>query len=423
MTAAEIALRAGHSALALGALAVLVLVARLLARLLRQPAVIFEIATGIVVGPVLMAIGGRHLVDAVLPAGVLDWVRLVGHVGLVLFVVGVAHEIRVKPAQLRGRLVGWTTAGGILVPLAAGALLATWVLLRGGPAVRGDAPAPAVALLVAVALSVTAVPVLARILADDGLSDTPIGRLVVVVAVFIDAASWLLVAVAIGLGTGGFGGTARLLAVLAAGVLAAAALRRFLSTARAGAWCARFPRGAALALAGTGLAASAVLRHWGLTEIFGAVLVGFALPAGSGAWRGPVLIVTRAGRTLVPLFFVVTGVTVFADVTSAVPWTAIGLATVLAGAGKLGGGYLGARFGGLPPGAALRAGALLNARGLTELAVLQAGYQAHILTPSLYFALVVMALVTTASASPAHRLIERITRRAAAEPVPEVARP
>lgn len=419
MSVTEVALRAGHSVLVLGALAVLVLTARLLAKPLRQPAVVLEIAAGITVGPVLVAIGGPDTVSTLLPTGVLGWVRFVGHIGLVLFVIGVAHEIRVKPSELRGKLIGWTTAGGLLVPLVAGALFAIWVLTDGGPAVRGTAPASALALLVGVSLSVTAVPVLARILADDGLSETLIGRLAMAVAVLIDAASWLLVALAIGLATGGFGGTVRVLAVLAAGVFVATVLRRVLNAARVTGWCARFPRGTALALAVAGLAASGVLQRWGLTEIFGAVLVGFAVPAAGKTWYRPVLIVTRIGRALVPLFFAVTGVTVFTGVIGAVPWAVIALATVLAGAGKVGGGYLGARIGGLPPAAAVRTGVLLNARGLTELVVLQAGYQAHVLTPSLYLALVVMALVTTASTSPAYRLIDRGAGRSVAESVPE----
>jgi Kef-type K+ transport system membrane component KefB len=94
-----------------------------------------------------------------------------------------------------------------------------------------------------------------------------------------------------------------------------------------------------------------------------------------------------------------------------VPWSVAGVATGVAILGKILGTYVGARLDGHPPGVALRLGALLNTRGLTELVVLQAGYSAGILTAGLFLALVVMALFTTAMTGPTYQFVTSWTRR------------
>ncbi|WP_211277659.1 cation:proton antiporter [Couchioplanes caeruleus] len=384
------------------ALLVVLLVAflgRAMARLLRQPTVIAEIALGLTIGPIVLSLGGEQA----LPAEAIGWLRYAGHIGLVLFLVGVAHELRRTTAPARGRLVGWTTAGALVVPMLAGCGFAVAVLAD--PALRGTAPAVALALLLAVSLSVTAVPVLARILEERELLDTPVGKLSMTAAIIIDVVAWLLLALAIGLAAGGAGGVPRLATVVAAGLVVMFCLRRLLRTAAVTAFRDRFGRLTAVLVGVAALVSSWAFQEQGVTEIFGALLVGLAIP-GDG-WHGVVRLVTRVGRPLVPVFFVVTGISVFSAQFGATPWFAIVLATVLGIAGKVGGGYLGARFGGAPASDAVRVGVLVNTRGLTELVVLQAGYSAGILTAPVFLALVVMALVTTAMTGPAYALLER----------------
>jgi Kef-type K+ transport system membrane component KefB len=416
-----LAARAGHVVLVLAAVLAVAYLARAVARFLRQPGVVLEVAVGLFIGPVIVAIGGAPLLNALLPAEVTVWVRLVGHVGLVLFLMGVANELRVTPDRGNRRAIGWSSAGGFLVPLVSGAVFAVWVLTSGDASLRGTAPMPALVLLLTVSLAVTAVPVLARILADDGLTDTRVGRLAMTVAVIIDTASWLLVALAIGLAADGSGGVPRLSGVLVAGILAMFGTRRLLNSDLAFGWCARFPRGTVLVLVGIGLAAFATMESWGLTGVFGAVLVGFAIPndGENGAWHRVVRVVLRGGRHLIPVFFVVTGITVFANGVGPMSWLAIAVATGLAVFGKVAGGYVGARMGGQSHWDGLRMGVLLNARGLTELVVLQAGYLAGILTSTMFLALVVMALVTTAMTMPVYALVERSAhRRQLKQPAP-----
>lgn len=400
-----------HAVLVLAALFALAYAVRVVARLVRQPVVFLEIVVGLAVGPLILAVGGTQLRDTLLPAAVLEWVTVVGQVGLALFLIGVGHDLHTRPAHVGRRAVGWASAGGFLVPLAIGAGFAVWVLTAADPGLRGSAPTPALVLLLSVSLAVTAVPVLARILDELGVTDTHAGRMAMVVAVIIDAGAWLIVALAVGLVSGGSGGVSGLAGVLVASVLGMAGTRRLLRTEVARRWCARFPRVVVLLAAAGGVIAFATMESWGLTGAFGAILVGFAIPADGpdGAWQRVVAVLARGGRLLVPVFFVVTGITVFATGLGPVSWFPIVLATVLAVCGKVCGGYVGSRLGGQSHRDGLRLGVLLNARGMTELVVLQAGYVAGILTPAMFMTLLVMALVTTAMTRPAYALVERMT--------------
>lgn len=404
MNAAEFAAGTVHVVLALLAVLLVAFVGRAVARLLRQPTVIAEIAFGLAIGPILLSLGGKQ---TLLPGETVSWLRFVGHVGLVLFLIGVAHELRRTTASARGRLIGWTTAGALVIPLLTGCGFAVAVVAD--PALRGTAPTAALVLLLAVSLSVTAVPVLARILEERELFDTPVGKLSMTAAMIIDVVAWLLLALALGLAAGGAGGVPRLATVVAAGLLAMFCLGRLLRTAAVTEFRDRFGRLTAVMIGAAGLLGSWVFQEQGVTEIFGALLVGLAIPA--DGWHDVVRVVTRVGRLLVPVFFVVTGINVFSGQLGATPWFAIVLATVLGIVGKMGGGYLGARLGGAPASDAARIGVLVNTRGLTELVVLQAGYSAGILTAPVFLALVVMALVTTAMTGPCYALLERSAAR------------
>ncbi|MFF5212017.1 cation:proton antiporter [Streptosporangium sp. NPDC000396] len=380
-----------------------------LARALGQPVVIGEVGVGLLAGPALLAAGGPDLVTALLPPAQLDAARTVGHVGLVLFLVGVAHELRAGSVVPRGRSLWWAVAGSLGIPLAVGGLLAGWVVWIGDAGLRGPAPTPSFVLLAAIALSVTAVPVLSRILADQKLMRTAVARLAMAAAMVIDVIAWVLLALAIGLAAGEGAGRMPGLTVLVIGGGAVAVLaHRLLITETAGRFCSRFPRLTMVVIAACALGASEVMRQRGLTEIFGALLVGLAIPGGEGsAWSRAVHRVAQAGRRLVPVFFVVVGVTVFTAPSAVVPWAAI---CVVTGAGilaKVGGGYLGARLGGLSHRAGLQFGVMMNTRGLTEIVVLQAGYAAGILTAPSFLALGVMTLVTTAMTGPLCAILAR----------------
>jgi Kef-type K+ transport system membrane component KefB len=417
MTATDVLLFLGHLAVCLVAVLALARLGRDVARLLRQPEVIGEITGGLLAGPALHWLVGAQSFAVLLPAGVLHGLKVAGEAGLALFLLGLTHELRAEPTSLGRRAVSWIVTGALVPPLLTGTLLAGWVLLTGDPAVRGDAPLPAFVLFVAVALSITAVPVLARILADRGMSTTIEGRLALTGAIVLDAAGWVLLSVVVGLNTGSAAGSLRVLAIMAAAVAVVLLVRRFLRSGLARDVAGRHPRPMAAAMGVAVIAAALTAESLGVTMIFGAVLFGLAVPAREPVWAPVVSSVSGAGRLLVPLFFVVTGVTVLTAGFGSAPWSLLVLAVALGVAGKLSGGYFGARFGGQDRHTAARVGILLNTRGLTELIVLQVGYSAGIVTPAMFLALVVMALVTTALTGPLLSLLDR-ARQPAVRPDP-----
>lgn len=380
------------------------LLGRRLARRIGQPEVIGEITFCLLLGALLVTRAGWGGPGS--PGR--ELLAELGHFGLAVFLAGAVHEIRSGAARLPGRAVLWLSAGSALLPMAAGALLAVWVIRSDDPRLRGTAPAAALVLMLAISLAVTAVPVLARILADRKMEHTGTGRLAMASAVSIDAVTWVLLAVAVALATGR-GGLGTALAVPAVGVPAAFVLRRLAGTSAAAALAVRFPLPTILAVAAAAGAAAGVSRHFGLTDVFGAVLVGLALPADGrgGPWTSAAKALGRTGRLLLPLLFVITGTTLAAGPEPAFSWRVLLFATTLAVVAKLAGSYAGARLGGLSRPTGLRLAALMNTRGLTEIVVLQVGYGAGILTPPLYLALVVMALLTTALCGPLLWAIDR----------------
>ncbi|WP_051857677.1 cation:proton antiporter [Streptomyces cellulosae] len=400
----------GHAAHLAALLAVILLLGRLgrsVARRLRQPEVIGEIVVGLLSGPAVLRLLGQDTFDAVLPGSALEALKYVAKAGLVLFLVGLAHELRVRSGAERHSTL-WLAAGSLFAPLFAGTLLAGFVLLQDDPAVRGDAPLPAFVLMVAVTMSITAVPVLARILADRGMSTTSAGRLALAAAVVIDSVGWLLCMLAISLNTGSATGFLHSVLGIGFGAAGALAVRFGVRVAAVGRACALRPRTATVLLGAAALAVAWTVEQLGMTAILGAALVGLAIPSGDDSpWTPVVANLTRAGRTLVPAFFVVTGITVLNQAFSQLSWALLGTTLVLACAGKGVGGYLGARLGGQPRDASRRIAVLMNSRGLTELIVLQAGFSAGILTAPLVLALTLMAVATTAATGPLLGLLDR----------------
>ncbi|WP_411107011.1 cation:proton antiporter [Streptomyces sp. cmx-4-9] len=411
-----------HVAMALAAAVVVVVAGRLVARRTGQPEVIGELAAGLLVGPLLIGLLGRDRFAALLPAHVLKDLGFLAEAGLVLFMVSLVGKLRrgasAPKAGSKAGSNGWVVLGSFLPAFATGLLLAGWVMWAGGADVRGSAPTPSFMLMTAVSLSITAVPVLARILADRGMTDTEAGRTALLSSLVIDAIAWLLLLVAVGLNSGQFSGFLRAVAVLGAAVLTALALRGLLSTRLSSRLCARFPTGTAVLIGAVAIAMAFTMKEQGMTAIIGAVLAGLAVPTRQEALWAPVVdAISRVGLFLMPVFFVVSGVTVLTKGFGTATVTLVVLVLALGVVGKAGGGYLGARIGRHTPFDALRIGVLMNTRGLTELVVLQVGYSAGVLTAPLYLAFVVMALVTTALTGPALRLVDRAEFRSR-PPVP-----
>ncbi|MFF3977367.1 cation:proton antiporter [Streptomyces sp. NPDC001828] len=404
--------RVAHVLAALAAILLIALAGRALARLLRQPVVIGEIVVGLLSGPAVIALFGRGTLNTLLPGPVFDVVKLIAQAGLVLFLVGLAHKLGTDSGGPRRGGTLWVAVGSLIPPLVTGLLLAGLVLLTDDDAARGSAPLPAFLLMVAVSMSITAVPVMARILEDRGMTRSGAGQTALAAAIVIDAAGWLLLTLAISLGKGSLAGLLHSVRALGLGVLCALAVRYGLRTRVARTACVRLPRTVTVLLGSVALVVAIAMDHLGMTAILGAALVGFSIPGGEDApWEGAVASVSRTGAVLAPAFFVVTGITVLTRSFADTSWQLIAAALVLGCLGKGVGGYLGARRGGRTPETARKVAVLMNTRGLTELIALQAGLSAGILTGPLVLALIVMALTTTAMTGPLLTLLDRGERR------------
>ncbi|MFJ5776464.1 cation:proton antiporter [Streptomyces sp. NPDC093094] len=405
----------GRFLLALACLLLLTRVAGLAARRIRQPAVLAELTAGIMLGPSLF---GALVPDAhalLYGPQVMPLLDGLGQLGLVLLALRIGRLLARGEGDGgdRGTMLA-VGAAGFVLPFAAGMPLA---LTLCAPYAGQHATPLALALFLGGALGVTAVPVLARLLQDEGLTDTRVGRISLAAAAAGDAAVWVVLTAA--LAAAGRLGTGRILLV-AAGLLLCVALLRRRGTAPAGT-----PADTGTLVAGCALAAAASSAA-GLHQLLGAVVFGFV-------WgrRRPVedpvarRLDTVVDHVLLPCFFLgfgqridLGGIAWDADF-ALLPAVLLPVAVVVKAVSCAGAG----RTRGLPPEQWLRLGVLMNARGLTEIVVLWAGFDAGLIDRSLLVALTVVALATTAMAGPGLRLLDRLRPLPAGDQMPLLMRP
>lgn len=378
-------------------LALILLLARGLGWLLArvgQPPVVGEILAGILLGPTLLhgAISGT-----LFPTDVRVPLTGMADVGVALFMFTVGLEIDVASLRGRGRITAVSALGSMAVPFALGATLALWLA-------RQYRPQQTVAFVVFLGLSVsvTAFPVLARILRDRGLSTTALGGIALATAAVVDVAAWAALA-GVQAAAGGGGGhwlVALMLPFLVLMLLAVRPLLRRALVRRNGAVRLGAP-GTAAVLIGALLSATAT-EAMGMHFIFGAFLFGLLLPRRDAT--GPrTELLEHTGRItalLLPIYFVVAGLQVDLGGLGGAELLRLAAILLVAVAGKVGGGYLAARSQGLPARPAAALGVLMNTRGLTELVFLGIGLQLGLLDGTLYSLLVVMAVATTAMTGP-----------------------
>lgn len=390
--------------LLLADLALILFLARMLGALalkLRQPPVVGEILAGILLGPTLF---DGMLAETLFPADVRPLLTALANIGVALFMFAVGLEIDHSTLRGRGRLTAGAAVGSTLVPFGVGLALA-YYLMR---VHHTDQPV-AFAVFIALAVSVTAFPVLARILADRNLSRTALGGIALATAAVVDIVAWAaLAAVQASVGGGGEHWRVALvipfIAVMV--VVVRPLLRRFL--VREGQTAVLTPGWFSVVLIGV-LCSGAATEAMGMHYIFGAFLFGIVMPREGAlelrdAIGGRVQHITTL---LLPVYFVVAGLKVDLSGVGASELTQFAAIMLVAVAGKFGGTYLGARFQGLPARPSVALSALMNTRGLTELIILGVGLEAGLLNESLYGLMVAMALVTTAMTGPLLTLVFR----------------
>jgi Kef-type K+ transport system membrane component KefB len=373
-----------------------------IARRLRQSRVIGEIVGGILLGPSVLGRISPGVSARIFPGGSLGSLDVLSTVGLILFLFMVGSELDLEHLRQQKSTATLSSFASILLPFSLALVAAPLVHARFAPNEIGRLP---FALFLGVSLSITAFPVLARILEERKLQTDALGATALLCAAVDDVTAWMLLALAMTfLSTTGNERAfpARLLwlvAYVAAMLFLVKPASRWLASRRAGAPLSYELLGVMLAFA---LASSAVTDAIGVHPLFGAFLAGLCFPR-VPAWQR--LLRDRLdvilSLVLLPLFFALTGLRTRLDLLSSpATWLWTGLILFLAIAGKMGGAVLGARLTGQEWRFSLALGALLNTRGLVELIVLNIAYNAHVFSPTLYTMLVVMALATTALTVP-----------------------
>ena len=362
-----------------------------LARRWGQPRVMGEIIAGILLGPSVLGLVAPGVVDHLFPAEVVAGLSAIAQVGLVLFMflVGVGLDLDHLGGQGHRAVVISHTS--IIVPFALGILLAFWL----HPRVGGDASPASFALFMGVAMSITAFPVLVRILQDAGLDRTRIGALVLASAAIDDVTAWCLLAVVVALV--GAGGPVDVVITVVASVLFVGVIIGILRPFLARRGTISVPVAVTLAIV-----CAWITEIIGIHAIFGAFLAGVAMPRSEGNREAlSSQLETAATVVLLPVFFAVVGLsTQLGLLDSPRLWALAALVLVVAVAGKLGGASLAARATGDPWRDSFAIGVLMNTRGLTELVVLTIGLELGVITETVFTMMVIMALTTTLMAGP-----------------------
>jgi Kef-type K+ transport system membrane component KefB len=378
-----------------------------LARKAGQSRVIGEIVGGILLGPSVFGRLAPHAAEVLFPKSSFAAFEILSTVGLILFLFLIGMELDYEQLNRQRRTAVLASGMSIVLPFAMGALLAHSLRLRFSSHTIGNVP---FVLFLGIAMSITAFPVLARILEERGLQSTMLGTTAIMCAAVDDVVAWLLLALALAL-IGGEGGPSSLILrliglaaylIVMLGIIKPIAAR--LMRGRKSTELSFELLGVVIALTLTSAAATEAI---GVHPLFGAFLAGFCFPRVEKwqvAMRGRLDMVVSV--LLLPLFFALTGMRTRLDLLNEkAMWLWAGIVLVAAVFGKMGGAALAARWTGQSWRDAIALGALLNTRGLVELIVLNIAYNVGAFSPTLFTMMVVMALLTTMSTTPILNLL------------------
>jgi Kef-type K+ transport system membrane component KefB len=374
----------------------------------RQPQVVGEILAGIVLGPSLLGRLAPGAEGYLFPAAVGPFLNIIAQVGVILYMFLVGLEL--DPALLRKR--GHTTVAishaSIITPFLLGATIALYLYPKLS---TSDVPFTCFSLFLGVSMSVTAFPVLARILTDRGIHKTRMGVIALTCAAVDDVTAWCMLAFVVSVAraqaTGALATIAMALGFILLMILVVrpAMVRLSLLYGNRG----RLTQGVMASIFIALLISASATELIGIHAVFGAFALGAVIPHDSGMAREltdrleDIVIVL-----LLPAFFAYTGLrTQIGLVNGYEQWMMCALIVVVASAGKFGGSLVAARLTGLDWRDSAALGVLMNTRGLMELIVLNIGLEMNVISPTLFAMLVIMALITTFATTPILHLITR----------------
>lgn len=390
----------------LSQICVILILARLVGwglRTLHQPQVMGEIVAGILLGPSLLGWLFPDVSIALFPIDSLRPLNTLGQIGVILFIFLVGLKLDLSNILARGRTVLVIAHASMAVPLILGTGLAIYLY----PSLSDTGVTPTVfALFTGVAMGVTALPVLARIVKESQLSETPIGAIALATAALKDVMAWCLLAGVMALHTHTAVSGTWLFTLIATGLFVFVMLTLAPRTFH---WlevwyrrCGRLTDGM-LALILLTMAASAWITEWfGVHALFGAFLAGVALP------KGPSFVSEVSAKLegitttiLLPIFFASIGLRTSFDLIHGTElWIYLGLILLVAVVGMWGGTTLAARFTGMSWSESTTIGILMNTRGLMEIVILTIGHDVGVISSTMYAMMLLMALVTTFMTTP-----------------------
>ncbi|MCB9077133.1 MAG: cation:proton antiporter [Anaerolineaceae bacterium] len=378
-----------------------------MARKLHQPAVLGELVGGIVLGPSILGGVFPQIYNGLFPPSDTLAVAQDGLIklGMLFFMFVAGLEINLRQVRQQGQQATLISVLGIAVPLGLGlGLVVTW------PEVWGDVVQERLwlfALFLGAALSISALPVITRILVDLRLLDSPLGTLVMVAATVNDLIGWALFAVVLSYLVPNHTPPELLLGQVVAFSLLTLVLSYWIGL-HVMAWLhdhLAWPGGFIGVAAVLVLVAAALAELFGLHAFFGAFLVGVGLGQGTKrSYEAYQTIHHFAVNFLAPIYFVSIGLR--ADFVSHFDLRLVAIVTLAACLGKIGGASLGARLAGMTPRDALTVGFALNARGAMEIILASIALDHDLIDQRIFVAMVIMALATSMISGPAIRQVQ-----------------
>jgi Kef-type K+ transport system membrane component KefB len=378
-------------------------------RKIGQPAVIGEIIAGIFLGPSVLGLVAPGISGFIFPHASLAVLQMFSQIGLILFMFIIGMDIDLKLLGNRAPEAFVVSHASIIIPFTLGMLFAYYVYSTLAPA---GVPFISFALFTGISMSITAFPVLARILQERNLMKTRVGVLAITCAAIDDVSAWCLLAALIAIvKAGSF--TSSLYTIMISVVyiiIMLKVVRPFLQ--RLGEIYVHrdgISKPVVAAFIITLLVSSYITEVIGIHAVFGAFVAGVIMPP-NVSFRKILMekIEDVAVILFLPIFFVISGLrTEIGLLNTAYYWKITGWVIVFAVAGKFAGSALSLKFVGQNWRNSLIIGALMNTRGLMQLVVLSIGYDLGVLSPPVYTIMIIMALVTTMMAGPALDLINR----------------
>ncbi len=382
-----------------------------------QPTVIGEVVAGIFLGPSLMGMWFPEYTTFLFPKTSLPNLQFFSQIGLILFMFVVGMELDLKVLKTKAKEAVVISHASIIVPYTLGMGLAYFLYMEFAPA---NINFLSFSLFMGIAMSITAFPVLARIIQERGMTKTKLGTIAITCAAADDVTAWCILAAVIALVKAGSSLSALFTIGLALGyvIVMIKLVKPFLNKlGKKHADKDTLSLNTVTTIFGVLLISAYTTEVIGIHALFGAFLAGVVMPSEFSFRK---ILIEKVEHValglLLPLFFAFSGLrTQIGLLNDWHSWGICMLIILTAVAGKFGGSMLAAKFVGQSWKDSLSIGALMNTRGLMELIVLNIGYDLGVLTPTVFAMMVLMALITTLMTGPSLNLINYIYRTKPAE--------